>query len=144
MPALPVLWRDMKDVFWIRCAAIFGFLAVALGAFGAHMLKPTLTANDTEAIWNTAVQYHFFHTVPLLFLGLCPRSMRVSGFCFALGIVIFSGSLYLLALTGIRWLGAITPIGGLLFLAGWLWLGFKASAVVSSAAHPSNSSTTNP
>lgn len=104
-------------------AAISGFLAVALGAFGAHGLKALLGKN--LAIYQTAVQYHFFHTLALLVTGLLysryldGRSFAISGFAFLFGIVLFSGSLYLLAITNIRWLGAITPLGGILFLIGW-------------------------
>ncbi|MGZ5553562.1 MAG: DUF423 domain-containing protein [Chthoniobacterales bacterium] len=105
-----------------RIAAALCFLAVALGAFGAHALKGLLQSNDTLDIWNKAVLYHFVHAVALLALGLHGAENR-GAFCFLLaGIVIFSGSLYLLALTNARWLGAITPIGGLCFLIGWAWL----------------------
>lgn len=97
--------------------AILGFTAVALGAFGAHGLKAVLTANDTAAIWQTAVLYHLVHAVASLWAA--ERSPRV-GWVWAAGVLIFSGSLYLLAVTNIRWLGAITPLGGLLLLAGWV------------------------
>ncbi len=105
-----------------RLAAILCFLAVALGAFGAHALKGTLTANDTTEIWKTAVLYHFLHALALLTLGAFPATNKVSPILFVTGIVIFSGSLYLLALTNVKWLGAITPLGGLCFLAGWICL----------------------
>lgn len=106
----------------LRTAAVFGFLAVALGAFGAHGLKPRLVANDTLEIWKTAVDYHFYHALVLLFLSLCPGVPRGMTWSFASGIVVFSGSLYLLALTNVRWLGAVTPVGGVAFLVGWAWL----------------------
>ena len=101
-----------------------GFLAVALGAFGAHGLKSTLLEHQTAAIWETAVLYHLTHAV-MLFL-LADREPFRSGpwLCFIGGIVVFSGSLYLLAFSNIRWLGAITPIGGVSLLAGWVWLAF--------------------
>jgi len=108
-----------------RLASLLCFLAVGLGAFGAHALKATLQAHDTTEIWKTAVLYHFLHALALLALGAFPATNKLSPILFVAGIVIFSGSLYLLALTNIRWLGAITPIGGLCFLAGWLWLAIR-------------------
>ena len=105
-----------------RVAATLCFLAVALGAFGAHALKGTLAANHTTEVWKTAVLYHFIHAIALLVLAALPALNRVAGSLFAAGIVIFSGSLYLLALTNVKWLGAITPLGGLCFLAGWVSL----------------------
>lgn len=105
-----------------RIAAAFCFLAVALGAFGAHALKGTLAANDTMEVWKTAVLYHFVHALALLVLATLPVLTRAASGLFVAGIVIFSGSLYLLALTNIKWLGAITPLGGLCFLAGWVCL----------------------
>lgn len=105
-----------------RIAAALGFLAVALGAFGAHALKGTLTTSAMTDVWNKAVLYHFVHALALLVLATLPAASRAAtGLLFA-GIVIFSGSLYVLALTNIRWLGAITPLGGLCFLAGWVCL----------------------
>lgn len=109
-------------LFATQAAAVFGFLGVALGAFGAHGLKAVLTANDTSAIWQTAVLYHLVHAVASLWAA--GRNPTVVWLWLA-GIVIFSGSLYVLALTNIKWLGAITPIGGLLFLAGWLLIVIK-------------------
>lgn len=108
-----------------RIAVAFCFLAVALGAFGAHSLKATLEANGTREIWNTAVLYHLAHAIALVVLALHPASLRLASALLTAGIVIFSGSLYLMAVTNIRWLGAITPIGGFCFLAGWLWLIFS-------------------
>ena len=105
-------------------AALSGFLAVALGAFGAHGLKNRLPA-DLLAVWHTAVQYQFWHTLALFGVGILmaqgfnTRALTASGWLFAAGIVLFSGSLYVLSLSGIRWLGAITPIGGVLWLAAW-------------------------
>jgi uncharacterized membrane protein YgdD (TMEM256/DUF423 family) len=112
----------MTNTSATRIAAAAGFLAVALGAFGAHGLKAVLTQNGTVSIWETAVFYHFIHAVMLFVLA--GRKPLVTGpwWCFLAGIVIFSGSLYLLALTGVHWLGAITPVGGVSLLAGWLWL----------------------
>lgn len=108
--------------FLFRIAASLCFLAVALGAFGAHALKGVLQSNDTTDIWNKAVLYHLAHAVALIALALQATVHRGAFYLLVAGIVIFSGTLYLLAVTNIRWLGAITPIGGLCFLAGWAWL----------------------
>lgn len=109
----------------IRMAAILGALAVGLGAFGAHGLKDVLARNGTAAIWQTAVFYHFIHAVMLYVLA--DRTGRSAGpwLSFLVGILIFSGSLYTLALTNIRWLGAITPLGGVSFIVGWAWLAVR-------------------
>lgn len=102
-------------------------IAVGLGAFGAHGLKDKL-ATDMLAVYRTAVEYHFYHALGLLALGLIaahlPESALVkwSGWLMAAGIVLFSGSLYLLALTGLRWLGAITPLGGAAWIIAWALL----------------------
>jgi len=106
----------------LRLAALAGLLAVVLGAFGAHGLKDVLARNGTAAIWDKAVLYHFIHAVMLFILA--GRSPFKAGpyFSFLAGIVLFSGSLYLLALTNLRWLGAITPFGGVSFIAGWMCL----------------------
>ena len=114
----------------LLCGAIYGFLGVALGAFGAHGLRERLTP-DLLAVWKTAVEYQFYHALALLLVGLLASqrpsiALTNAGICFALGVLIFSGSLYTLALSGQRWLGAITPIGGLLFLAGWALLFWAA------------------
>jgi uncharacterized membrane protein YgdD (TMEM256/DUF423 family) len=106
----------------LRIAAIFGFLAVALGAFGAHGLKALLEANGTAAIWQTAVLYHLAHSIAALWAA--ERHAAATRLWF-IGITIFSGTLYLLAVTNIRWLGAITPIGGLLLLAGWALIAIR-------------------
>lgn len=112
-------------------AGVFGALAVVLGAFGAHALKAKLGEQALET-WHTAVQYQFYHVFALLFLALLssgnPAYIRLSGTFFTCGIVLFSGSLYLLSLREIlqmpwlRFLGPVTPIGGLLFIAGWVML----------------------
>lgn len=109
----------------IISGAIHGFLAVALGAFGAHALEGVLTTYG-EGIWDTAVQYQMFHAAGLLVVGIlahivgAKKSLKVATWCMNLGIVFFSGSLFALALTEIGPLGAITPIGGVLFLTGWV------------------------
>ncbi len=116
----------MSKLF-LSLAAANGFLAVALGAFGAHALKARLD-DYALGIYQTAVQYHFYHCLALLGVGLLalwfPQSalLRTSGWAFVIGIAVFSGSLYILSLTGLRWLGAITPLGGLAFLVGWACL----------------------
>jgi uncharacterized membrane protein YgdD (TMEM256/DUF423 family) len=124
-------------MLWIRIAAALGFLGVALGAFGAHALKARL-APDMLAIWQTGVLYHLIHALALLALALyaraaaspspvaVPAAITAPAAAFVLGIALFSGSLYALALTGIRPLGAVTPFGGLAFLFAWGWIAVKA------------------
>jgi uncharacterized membrane protein YgdD (TMEM256/DUF423 family) len=107
--------------------AVNALLCVMLGAFGAHALRARLP-DDLLAAWNTGVQYHFYHALGLLLIGLIalqwPQSglIRASGWVMLAGIVLFSGSLYLLGLTNVRWLGAITPFGGIAFIAAWAML----------------------
>lgn len=115
----------MASTSSVRISAGMGFLGVALGAFGAHGLKSLLAHNGTASIWETAVFYHFIHTVMLFVLAGRKPFQAGPWWCFLIGICIFSGSLYLLAATDILWLGAITPIGGLSLLAGWAWLVLK-------------------
>ena len=102
-------------------------LAVALGAFGAHGLKSRVSA-ELLAVWQTAVLYHLVHALGLLLVGLLAQHLPVkaAGWTLFAGIVLFSGSLYLMVLTGIRPLGIITPMGGVAFLAGWLLLALAA------------------
>ncbi|MDQ7064293.1 MAG: DUF423 domain-containing protein [candidate division KSB1 bacterium] len=114
---------------WLMLGALFGGLAVALGAFGAHALKNSLNAYALE-IYNKAVLYQMWHALALLAVGLLqqwqpPLNVNPSGWLFTAGIVLFSGSLYILALTGATVLGMITPFGGVAFIAGWLWLLLK-------------------
>lgn len=116
----------MKDSNIIAAGAANMLLAVACGAFGAHGLKTTL-ASDMLAIWQTAVHYQMVHALGLISIGiLLPRGnarwLQRAAMLMLAGIVVFSGSLYLLALSGQRWLGAITPFGGLAFLAAWAML----------------------
>lgn len=118
----------MTNTLAVRLAATLGFLAVALGAFGAHGLKALLAEHNTTAIWEKAVLYHFIHAVMLFVLAQRKPVSTGPWLCFFTGILIFSGSLYVLAVTNLKWLGAITPIGGLSFLAGWLWLALSARA----------------
>ena len=117
----------------ITLAALFLFVAVVAGAFGGHALKSRL-APDLMAIYQTAVQYHFFHALGLLavavLLALRPDSgaLITAGWLLVAGLVLFSGSLYALALTGVRGFGAVTPVGGAAFLAAWAalaWAGWR-------------------
>ena len=101
-------------------------LAVAFGAFGAHALKTQLSAEMLQT-WKTAVDYHFYHALGLLLIGVLALSFPASSLKWAAifltaGIFLFSGSLYTLSLTGIKWLGAITPVGGISFILGWIML----------------------
>jgi len=115
--------------FFIIAGAINGFLSVALGAFGAHLLEGKV-ADKYLATWDTAVQYQMFHAVVLLAIGILMSgkvlgqisTLNTAGYLILAGIIIFSGSLYVLSLTGISILGAVTPIGGVAFLAGWIML----------------------
>ena len=118
----------------IGAGAVFAAIAVALGAFGAHGLKDRLT-QDMMDIYQTAVQYQFYHAFALILLGLMVAQRgegagsATAAWAFALGILFFSGSLYVLVLTGTKWLGAITPIGGVAFLVGWAmfaWAAFRS------------------
>ena len=108
---------------FFKLGAAICFLAVALGAFGAHALRAILEAHQSRSSWNTAVLYQFLHGVALIVLSLHGLN-RLVCYLFVAGIIFFSGSLYALAATGASWLGPITPVGGLCFLAGWAWLFF--------------------
>lgn len=114
----------MTSTIAFRVAAMVGFFGVALGAFGAHGLQPRLEALDTVKTFGTASLYHLVHAVVLLAISREYAKFRVAWWSFFLGLLIFSGSLYVLSVSGVRWLGAITPIGGLGFLAGWAALAF--------------------
>ncbi len=117
---------------WLFVGALNGFLAVAAGAFGAHALKARLGA-DLLAVFETGARYHMYHALALVAVGLLaalrPGSaglLNGAGWAFLVGVLLFSGSLYALALTGVRGLGAITPLGGLAFLTGWALLALAA------------------
>lgn len=120
----------MERLFF-TLASLFGGLAVALGAFGAHALKSRLD-EQMLANFETGVRYHFYHALALVAVAVAIRFWQNSnlpnyaGWLFVVGILIFSGSLYVMALTGARWLGAITPIGGVAFIAGWICLALAA------------------
>ncbi|HUL23359.1 MAG TPA: DUF423 domain-containing protein [Thermodesulfobacteriota bacterium] len=115
--------------FWLVAASIFGLLSVALGAFGAHSLKNVLD-DYGRSVYEKAALYQMFHTMALFAVGLIQHldketSFSMAGWGFFIGIILFSGSLYLLALTGMKWLGAITPFGGVSFLVGWFFLAWS-------------------
>ena len=121
----------MKGKTILKIAGISGALAVGLGAFGAHGLEALLVQNGRLDTFETAVNYHFYHTLGLLGLGILAllkpdwKEISSAALSMILGILIFSGSLYVLSLTGITWLGAITPIGGIGFIMGWLTLSYS-------------------
>jgi len=114
---------------FVILGSLNAFLAVALGAFGAHGLKSKVSA-DMLTVWQTGVQYQMFHALGLILLGvlihLLPQiaQLRVSGWLFFSGIILFSGSLYVMVVSGVRALGIVTPIGGIAFLLGWLLMAF--------------------
>jgi uncharacterized membrane protein YgdD (TMEM256/DUF423 family) len=117
---------------FILLGALAGALGVALGAFGAHALKARLSA-EMLAIWQTAVQYHFWHALALVTIGIVialalpgSTALRWAGWLMVAGLVLFSGSLYALAFTGARWLGAVTPFGGTAWIAAWLLFAWAA------------------
>jgi uncharacterized membrane protein YgdD (TMEM256/DUF423 family) len=117
--------------FFAIAASIFGFLSVAAGAFGAHALREKLEPRMLE-VWNTGADYQMYHALALLAVTwLATRvdstATDVAGWSFVVGILLFSGSLYTMALSGVRWLGAITPLGGVSFLVGWIALAVAAS-----------------
>lgn len=119
----------MKDPL-LLVAALLGAAGVALGAFGAHGLRQQL--GEALATWQTAVLYHLLHVLAMLAMVVLMRvlgeagTLRAAGWLFVLGVLLFSGSLYALALGGPRWLGPVTPLGGLAFIAGWLLLAWTA------------------
>lgn len=110
------------SIRFFRIAAALCFLAVALGAFGAHALRSTLESHGMIDVWNKAVFYHFVHAIALLAFSLLRSPNRGGWWLLFAGIILFSGSLYFMALTNVHWIGAITPLGGLCFLGGWVWL----------------------
>lgn len=114
---------------WIAIGALNAAVAVAAGAFAAHGLRERLDARALE-VFETGARYHMYHALALIAAGLvagsAARGAHIAGWLFQIGIVLFSGSLYAVSVTGIAGLGAITPLGGLAFLAGWLWLAWTA------------------
>jgi uncharacterized membrane protein YgdD (TMEM256/DUF423 family) len=110
----------------LLAASVFLAMAVIIGAFGAHGLKSHLSAESLQT-YKTGVEYHFYHALGILMIGVLAVYMphvylKWSAILLSAGIILFSGSLYVLAITGIKWLGAITPLGGLSFIAGWIIL----------------------
>ena len=122
--------RKLGGMILVALGALSAFLAVALGAFGAHALRDRL-APDLLAVFETGARYHLVHAVAIVVVGFAEArlpAVRVSGILFLVGTLLFSGSLYALALTGVRAWGAVTPLGGLAFLVGWAWLAWAAFA----------------
>ncbi len=119
--------QSKKSIHFLKFAAILGAASVILGAFGAHALRDRLSP-EALATFQTGVTYQFYHALALFILGTLGLKtsegvwFRRSGSCFIAGTGIFSGSLYLLVFTGMKWFGAITPIGGVLFIVGWIFL----------------------
>lgn len=116
----------MQKIF-LLFGSTFGALAVMIGAFGAHALKDILASSDRIETFETAVKYQFYHALALILLGILMFNLKhnmfsYAGYSFVLGILIFSGSLYILCLTGITKFGMITPLGGLFLIAGWILL----------------------
>ncbi|MFT5883712.1 MAG: uncharacterized membrane protein YgdD (TMEM256/DUF423 family) [Arcticibacterium sp.] len=110
---------------YLISGAVLGFLAVGLGAFGAHALKESLLAAGNLETYNTAVEYLFYHALALLFTGILTKEFdnkwnNYAGFAFLIGSIIFSGSLFLICLTGVKTFGAVAPIGGTFLILGWL------------------------
>jgi uncharacterized membrane protein YgdD (TMEM256/DUF423 family) len=117
---------NQTAILFVSLGAVSGALAVMMGAFGAHGLRERLS-EEMLSIYKTGVEYHFYHTLALLVVGLVAQHCKsalltASGWSMTAGIVIFSGSLYALSISGIRILGAVTPIGGVLFVVGWALL----------------------
>ena len=110
---------------FLRAGSIFGAIGVMVGAFGAHALKEMLTASGRFETFETGVRYQFYHAIALVLVGILAKefpakTLTYSGYCFLAGILIFSGSLYLICFTGIKTFGAVAPIGGVLLVVGWL------------------------
>jgi uncharacterized membrane protein YgdD (TMEM256/DUF423 family) len=134
----------MSPVFWLRAGAVCGFLAISMGAFGAHGLEERFTslgelsgglsAERLKATFNTGAQYHMYCALAILAVGILAQTgrggtaLQAAGWLFLLGSLIFSGSLYVLSVTGLKWLGAITPIGGLAMIAAWVALAIAAGS----------------
>ena len=111
---------------WWKIAGIAGALGVACGAFGAHALQGVVTSDKLLHAWEVGARYHLLHALALLAVALHPKPPNIAGGLFVAGILLFSGSLYTMTLTGQSWLGAITPFGGVCFILGWLSLAFSS------------------
>lgn len=123
----------MAGRFWLVTGAVLAALAVAAGAFGAHALRARLSPSDLVT-FETAVRYQMYHALGMIAVALLAargQAAEPSGWCFLAGTVLFSGSLYLLTLGGFRWMGAITPLGGLAFILGWVLLAVNGWRAVS-------------
>lgn len=129
----------MAKIF-VMLGAIFGAMSVGMGAFGAHGLRSRVVDGSLEPrlleVWETAAQYQMYHALALLFVAWLATqgdstATSVSGWAFVVGVAVFSGSLYTMTLTGLRWLGAITPIGGVAFIVGWIALAVASSKLLS-------------
>ena len=121
----------MRWTFWVLMSSCLGALSVALGAFGAHGLKGRLTEADLQ-IYDLAVRYQMYHALALLGVALVAShvdhpGLKLAGLGFCIGVFFFSGSLYTMVATGQRWLGAVTPIGGLALIVGWVSLGWAVA-----------------
>jgi uncharacterized membrane protein YgdD (TMEM256/DUF423 family) len=121
----------MKGSTWIACGAVLGGLAVILGAFGAHGLTEYLSTHQQTANYETAVRYQMYHALALLLSGVIAdrypsKLFNIAGWCFLLGVVLFSGALYGIALAGVAQLGMIAPLGGASLIAGWAILAFAS------------------
>ncbi len=115
---------------FVSIGSFLAFMAVAAGAFGTHALRDILTPKMLE-VWQTGVNYHLIHAIAIILVASLIKEapsklQKAAGILFVTGVLVFSGSLYLLAATGTRWLGAITPLGGVCFLSGWLCLGLSS------------------
>jgi uncharacterized membrane protein YgdD (TMEM256/DUF423 family) len=120
--------KESMDRLMFAVGCISALISVAAGAFGAHSLK-TRISPDLLAVFETGARYQMYHALALLAAGLAAgrwpgAAIQIAGWCFVAGTVLFSGSLYILVLSGQRWLGAVTPLGGIAFLAGWLALAY--------------------
>ncbi len=135
MPERPPASKSLliSPGIWLRIAAATGALGVILGAFGAHGLEGHVTAERLE-VWKTATFYQLIHVPALIFLCVLPRFLAAAAWLFLFGILIFSGSLYLLVILDQGWLGAVTPIGGSSLILAWLWLAVRAPAALRSRA----------
>ena len=129
----------MAKIF-VMLGAIFGAMSVGMGAFGAHGLRSRVVDGSLEPrlleVWETAAQYQMYHALEFLFVAWLATqgdstATSVSGWAFVVGVAVFSGSLYTMTLTGLRWLGAITPIGGVAFIVGWIALAVASSKLLS-------------
>ena len=126
---LTIMPNMNKTLFFLRVGGLLALASVLLGAFGAHALKDTLSERGTAAIWETAIRYQMWHALALILLPLLREQRKIPdlcGYCFAAGVLLFSGSLYGLALGGPNWLGPITPLGGSCLIAGWAVLVYSA------------------